>query len=75
MAEAGGGDLFGGAGEDNLTAGTTAFGAHIDDVVGGHDDVEIVLDDHYGVAALHEAVEYTEQHADIFKMQTGGGLV
>ncbi len=38
-------DLFGGAGGYDLAAAAAALGAHVDDPVGGFDDVEIVLDD------------------------------
>ena len=40
-----GGDLFGGSGGYDFAAGVAAFGAHVDDPVGGLDDVEVVLDD------------------------------
>ena len=40
-----GGDLFGGAGRDDLAATVLAFGAHVEDPDGGFDDVEVVLDD------------------------------
>ena len=35
-----GGDLLGGSGGDDLAAGVSAFGAEVDDVVGGLDDVD-----------------------------------
>ncbi len=38
------------AGKQDLTAFTTAFGAHVDQVVGAFDDVEVMLDDDDGVA-------------------------
>ncbi len=40
-----GGDLFGGAHGDDLAAAAAALGAHVDDPVGGFDDVEVVLND------------------------------
>ncbi len=40
-----GGDLFGGSGGYYFAACAAAFGAHVDDPVGGLDDVEVVLDD------------------------------
>ena len=39
------------------------------------DDIQIVLDDHHGVAFVHQTVQYAEQHAYVFKMQSGGRLV
>jgi hypothetical protein len=38
-----GGGSFGGPGRDNLAAGVAAFGAEIDHVVVGLDDIEVVL--------------------------------
>ena len=35
----------------------TAFGPELDDVVGGSDDVGVVLDDDDGVAAVEEGAE------------------
>ena len=35
----------------------TAFGPELDDVVGGIDDVGVVLDDDDGVAAVEEGAE------------------
>ena len=46
-----GGDVFGGAGGDDLAAAGAALGAHVDDPVGGLDDVEVVLDDEEGAAS------------------------
>src|ERR1700730_10553538 len=40
-----GGDFFWGAGGYDLAAAGAAFGAHVDDPVGGFDDVEVVLDE------------------------------
>src|SRR5437868_13029912 len=47
-------DLFGCAGGDNLTAAVAAFGAEIDDVVGGFDDVQVVFDDDERAAGFDE---------------------
>ena len=68
-------DLFGGAGGDDLAAAVAAFGAHVDDPVGGFDDVEIVLDDEEGTAAFDEFVEGGEELGDVVEVQAGGGLV
>ena len=54
-------DLFGGAGGDDFAAAFAAFGAEVDDPVGGLDDVEVVLDDDDGVAFVAEAVQDVEQ--------------
>src|SRR5882757_9632796 len=47
-----GGDLLGRAVGDDAAAAFAAFGAHVEDVVGVADDVEIVLDDDDGVAQV-----------------------
>ena len=52
-----------------------AFGAEVDDPVGGLDHVEVVLDDDDGVPLRREAVEHLEQLADVVEVQAGGGLV
>ena len=70
-----GGDLFGGAGGDDLAAAAAAFGAHVDDPVGGFDDVEIVLDDEEGAAAFDEFAEGGEEFGDVVEVEAGGGLV
>ena len=44
-------------------------------MVGGLDDVEVVLDDDHGVAGVHQAVEHAQQLADVLEVQAGGGLV
>src|SRR5246127_1980248 len=69
------GDVFGGAGGDDMAAGVAAFGAEIDDPVGGLDDLEIVLDDEYRVAGLDQRVQNVEELSHIIEMQPGRRLV
>ena len=45
-----GGDVFGRADTHHLTATSTAFGAHVDQPVGGLDDVQVVFDDDHSVS-------------------------
>jgi len=63
LAEGGGGvgvavlgDLFGGAGGDDGAAVFAAFGAEVDDPIGGLDDVGVVFDDEDGVAEVDELI-------------------
>ena len=56
-----GGDLFGSPGGYDLAAAAAALWAHVDDPVGGFDDVEIVLDDDEGAAAFDELTESGEE--------------
>ena len=69
------GHLFGGAGGEDISAAATALGSHVDDVIGEFDDVEIVLDDDDGVAAVYQSLQYVHQDTDVFEMQTGGRFV
>lgn len=69
------GEVFRGAGGDDLTAVLTAFGAHVDNPIGGFDDVEVMLDDDHGVAAVDEFTKDFEQTADIVGVEAGGRLV
>ena len=60
---------------DDLAAGIAAFGAEIDDPIGGADHIEIVFDDDDRVAALDELVERVQQRGDIVEVQARGRLV
>ncbi len=51
------GDLFGGASSYDLAATAAAFGTHVDDPVGGFDDINIVFDDEEGTASFDELEE------------------
>ena len=44
-------------------------------MVGALHHVEVVLDDHQGVAALHEALQHLHKLADVLEVQARGGLV
>lgn len=68
-------EVFWGAGGDDLAAVLTAFGAHVDNPISGFDDVEVMLDDNHGVAAVDEFAEDFEQTADVVGMEAGGRLV
>src|SRR5438270_1860626 len=69
------GNVFRGAGGDDMAAGVAAFGAEIDDPVSGLDDFEIVLDDEHRIAGLDERMQYLEEFADIVEMQARRWLV
>ena len=70
-----GGDLLGRAMGDDAATALAAFGAHVEDVVGVADDVEVVLDDDDGVAEVGEAMEDFEELANVVEVEAGGGLV
>ena len=54
---------------------SAAFGAEVDQPVGGLDDVHVVLDDEHRVALLDQRVQGREQLVDVVEVQAGAGLV
>ena len=68
-------DLLGGAGGHHIAAAVAALGAEVDDVVGGFDDVEVVLDDEDGIARIHKLLQNLDELVDIGGVEAGGGLV
>ena len=69
------GELFGGAGEGDLSPFGAGVGADLDDVVGVFNDVELVFDDEEGVAGVGEAMEDAEEDFDVSEVKSGGRLV
>ena len=53
--------MLGRAAGDDLTTAGTAFGAEVDEPVGGFDDVEVVLNDDDGVALVTQTMDDFEQ--------------
>ena len=68
-------DLFRRAFGDHFAAFHAAFGAEVEDPVGGLDHVQIVFDHDHGVALLDERVEDFEEFAHILEMQAGRGFI
>src|SRR3954468_16837377 len=68
-------DLLGRARGDHAAALLAALRPHVDEAVGGLDDVEVVLDDHDRVALVDEAVQHLEQALDVGEVQAGRRLV
>src|ERR687897_202915 len=52
-----------------------ALRTHVDQPVGGLDDVEVVLDDDDGVPLVDEPLEHLEQLLDVGEVQPGRRLV
>ena len=69
------GDEFGWALCDDHAAAFAAFWAHVDDVVRVTDDVKIVLDDHYRISEIRQAVKDFQQLADVVEVEAGCGFV
>ena len=63
-----GGDLFRCAGGDDLAAFVAAFGADIDDPIGGFNHFHVVLNHHHGVAGVDQFVQHFEEFFNVFKM-------
>ena len=61
------GHAFRRADRDDLASAIAAFGTEIEDPVGGLHDVEIVFDDHDGVAVVDQFMQHLQQFADIFE--------
>ena len=58
-----------------IAAVLAAFGPEIDDVVGGLDHVEVVLDDEQRVAGFEQLPERGQQLRDVVEVQAGRRLV
>ena len=67
--------FFRSSGCKHLTATSSAFRTDVDDVVGKFYDVEVVLDNDYGIALVHELLNNIHQNANVFEMQTRSRLV
>lgn len=56
-------------------AAAAAFRAYINDVISHLDHVEVMFDDHDGVALVYQFVDHVEQVLDVLEVEAGGGLV
>src|SRR5919202_2583293 len=68
-------DLFGRAGGDEPAAGVAALGAEVYDVVGGLDDIQVMLDDEERAARLDQGAEGREQLVDVVEVEARRRLV
>src|SRR3984893_2553041 len=69
------GDFLGRALGHDLTAAVAALGSEVDDIVGGLDHVEVVLDHDDGVAGVRQPAEHFEQALDVVEVEPRCGLV
>ena len=67
--------LFGRSAGYHLSAAASAFGTHVDNVVGRLDNVHVVLDNDHRIAFVHKALQHAEQHAYVLEVQPRGGFV
>ena len=70
-----GGNLAGRAGRDHAPAAVAAFRTEVDDPVGGLDHLQVVLDHHHRVAALHQRVQHLQELAHVVEVEARRGLV
>ena len=70
-----GGDFRDRAGGKELAAELAGAGAEVEQVVGGADDVGVVLDDEDGVAEVAELVEDADELGGVAGVEADGGLV
>jgi hypothetical protein len=68
-------NLFGGADSDHCAASVASLRAHIDDIVRGLDDIEVVLDDNGSVASLYQFTQDPGQFGNIVEVEAGSGLI
>ena len=74
--EAGFGHDFGdGSGGEELAAELAGSGAEVEEVVGGADDVGVVLDDEDGVAEVAEVLHDADELGGVAGVEADGGLV
>src|SRR5689334_6433900 len=69
------GDVFWCSGGNDHSAAVAPVRTEIDDPVGGLDDVEVMLDDEHGVAAIDETVQHIEQDANVLEVEASRRLV
>ena len=60
---------------DDVASVRAAFGAEIDDPIGGFDHIQVVLDHDHRVAGVHQAIQNAKQLAYIVEMETRCGFV
>ena len=53
-------NLFGGAGDKNVSPSLASLGAQVNDIVGTLDDVEVVFNHDHGIAFVHKLVQHTQ---------------
>ena len=66
--------FFRGTAADHSTTLVAPFGSHVDDPVGGFNDIKIVLDHYYGIAVIPQTMQHGEELLNVVKMQTGRRL-
>src|SRR6267143_501196 len=68
-------DLFRSAGGNHFAALIPAFRAEVDDVIGGLEYVEVVLDDDHGIPGIDQAMQNIQQPLDVGEVQASGRFI
>ncbi len=68
-------DVLGRPGGEDVTAVRAAARAHVDEVVGGGEQVQVVIDDDDRGAGFQQPVEHAGQGGHVERVQAGGRLV
>lgn len=58
----------------DLSTGRSSFRSEVDHPIGALDHIQIVLDHHDGIAAVHQLLQHRQELLDVLDMQPGGGL-
>lgn len=69
------GNLLWRAGHEDGSTVATAFGPHVDDVVGQFNHVEVMLNDNDRVASVNKALQHLHQDSDVLEVKSCGGLI
>src|SRR5690606_38613917 len=68
-------DIFGSALRDDAAPTPTAVRTQVDHPSRGRGDVQVVLDDDHGSAAVDQFSQDLQQQGDVLEVQAGGGFV
>ena len=69
------GYLLGRAAGDQGAASVAALGTHVENIVAGLDEVEVMLNNDNRIALIGEPLENTDQSVNVVGMKAGGGFV
>ena len=69
------GDFLGRAGRHDGATAVAALRTKVNHIVGGFDDVEVMLDNKHGVPRVHQTLQYLKQLTNIIEVEAGSGLI
>ncbi len=67
--------LLRGALHHDLASQVPAFRSQVDHIIRAFDQIKIMLDDHYGMAFLHQFLKTPEEYGYIMRVESDGGFV